>query len=401
MSRKNNFSMEGLLKVVIIVFLFCSAAILAPVTHGSILLNNKSEYYKNLSESEAENKLKLQNTNKVIIPLVINFIKNRLRIPSKFIDRIINHFDILNLNRKELKNLLFNKIIPFHNELKTLFLNSRNYSEILKICNETGLGDFFVTQPPGPQPEKDGDYKSFKYNYEWLDNVWHKRTGDQVQWLYGIFPITACSYYEWKIKVDDYMTKLFDDSRIMGGLSALVIAVADSYIADVIGCIIIFYYLFQDAMLMAYAYNSCCFFDTCEQNQVQILIHLVYNESGISNYDGDITAWNVDAYNTCEEKFQEYEDKTVWQKPLFTYNLGEEVKISNSIDNNGWYSLSNRYYHNDIYEKAPCPPGNWTIHISNTSNWIFQKGEIHIENLQGEKLRTRPYILEVELVPHE
>jgi hypothetical protein len=154
-------------------------------------------------------------------------------------------------------------------------------------------------------------------------------------------------------------------------------------------------------MLMAYAYNCCCFFDWCEQNQVDILVHLVYNESGISNYDGDITAWNVDAYNTCEDKFQIYEDNTVWQKPLFFYNLGEEVRISNSIDNNGWYSLSNRYYNNNIYEKAPCPPGNWTIHISNTANWIFEEGEIHLENLYGDKLRKRPYIVEVELVPHD
>ena len=35
----------------------------------------------------------------------------------------------------------------------------------------------------------------------------------------------------------------------------------------------------------------------------------------------------------------------------------------------GWYSLSERLYFDNIYEQAPCPPGNWTIKIEGSSSW--------------------------------
>jgi hypothetical protein len=375
--KKNLFYACAMISILI------SVSTLAPVVYGSTVSN-----VANKLNTVGENKLDNKNS------LLIKIINNTLDIPLEFIENVFEYFNTFYLNKNELKDFLTKNTFSFQEEIQSLISGENDYNEVSKLL----LNDFsFLNSNGRPEPRKNGNFKSFEYNYNWLDNVWHKRMGDQINYFYTQFPIQASTYYEWKNKVDDYMTEIFFNSMFLGMIAATIIAFSENILVDILGCCIIFYFLYKDATLMAYSYNCCCFFDWCQKNQPDIIVHLVdENGEDISDYNGEIKAWNDDAYKKCNNING---DETVWQKHFFTYILGEEVDICAGEESNGWYSLSNRDYVNNIYEKAPCPPGNWTVYIEDTPRWMFSapENQIHIFNLQGDKLRRRPVIVEAQL----
>ena len=123
----------------------------------------------------------------------------------------------------------------------------------------------------------------------------------------------------------------------------------------------------------------------------EIIVHIVDEfGNGIPGLEIEdhIKAWNVNAYEVCENTTLV---ETVWQKKYFTYTLGPVENFIDVSDESGWYSLTMRKYDKNIYQQAPCPPGEWIIQAGGNSDWrmnttkieyVYGKETVIIDELQ-------------------
>ena len=129
--------------------------------------------------------------------------------------------------------------------------------------------------------------------------------------------------------------------------------------------IAIIFYL--DLQALAYVNNGQEYMHNLKSLEVNILIHIGYNNSGkfvgIDNLykHFGIEAYNLDAYEKCT-------GEEAYTTDFFTYYLGPSTYMEGQGEK-GWYSLRMRYIAEgndniqENYKKAPCPPGRWEIII--------------------------------------
>ena len=316
---------------------------------------------------------------------IFEILSKELGFNLDFIRRVLDYFGINDFKSfEDLHNLFINEIIPLKKEIQNLVSGNIDISDISIEFNDfyrliSGDSTFPVIS--------DGiSFGTYEYEYETCNNVWH---GDTKYFWYNMYPIKSNTYYDWTRAVDALMTKLFWGSFIIGFISGAIIYFGNDIMVDLFGLIFLSILLIYDASFMVYAYNSCLHFDICQNNQPDLLVHIIDQEGeSIDNYDGIITAYNLDAIKVCDK---EDEDDTVWQEHFFTYILGPEDSLIQDSDCQGWYSLSNRHFNENIFEKAPCPPGNWTISVGSTSEWEGRAKSVY--DVRG----MQPIIVEIQL----
>lgn len=314
-------------------------------------------------------------------------IVNLFDIPSDFKERIREYFGLYDLTKKDLKTLMNEKVIPLHKEVKSIISGKTDCSEmsgelrdLLCIFYECFGGNDETNGVYGnPSEQLNGngpDFETYWENYQRATSIWLGNSTPENRWpildLIRLLGISYDNYYDWSTKVTDWLEQLIKISGAIIFLTVFVIAVVpitgiELAIANLLAASFIFIIFYLDLQALAYVNNGHEYMHNLKNLEVNILIHIGYNNSGefvgINNlYEHyGIEACNLNACENCT-------GHEAYTTDFFTYYLGPSTYMEEQGEN-GWYSLRMRYIAEgnkniqENYKKAPCPPGRWRIII--------------------------------------
>jgi len=405
MSEKNNFKMEGVLKVVIVVFLLCTVTTFTPMINANVTkeiikeknlskFNNNTlisyellyELTKNFQMKELLNILKNNIKNKGIISLLTKLDLNKY-------NKIIENFEFSNdfydfynelfdneilLNRVALIKAVRNCISIYKDVYQLLNINiefediNQHHFEILnkyffsKISINNYDDEEHMIYPDNIGLDNNSGFDKYWENYIDALGIWDTDPDIINKWPYmkliNALPLFNCDNYEdWYKQYHEIILGLLNVSAILVGLGGLILLFSpmDSIMLKTIGSLLIIGVLYFDLNLVIYINFAQELFSALVLREVEIFIRVVdENGTGISNLyiePNYIKAKNTDALIKCD-------DTRGKQDKLFIYELGP----ADYVGEDGWYSLKKRdiaEYPDLPYKKAPCPPGNWSIDI--------------------------------------
>ena len=333
--------------------------------------------------------------------------KNNFGIPKGFIEDIIEYFDLLSLDKSELKDLIINKLLPLTNEIKDLHLGEKSFKEcsqeLQDICfifekynNFEDVLDEEIKQS-NLNEDISQDFMDYSIPYRQLYSILYgdvtenKILGDynRVWFALRVFGsvFDEKNYYDWFYGIQDKIDFMRGLTIIFGGFSIAVLAIVpvETYLINGGAALLIFLFFWFNAHLASYVHNGHEYFQMCKNKEVNILLHVVDEEgNGIPDYKiQDIYAVSTDAMNWIDEKG---EDETKGRDThYFQYILGSS-DCMNDNGEIGWYSLETRHiaegYSDPLakYKKAPCPPGNWEIHIDANEYYLsYENKDVYVD----------------------
>ena len=238
---------------------------------------------------------------------------------------------------------------------KEILNNAENKTANVVKYNTIIKNPVFIENSP-----YDDSFIEYWEEYEETVEFWHKPSQDPniknfQEWYENIIPRVN--------DVKDYLLFNIGVSFILCLLGAFEVKLVSLVGWAVLGYNFLKLYNINNDLVEGYLH-----YVVLKNKQVDILVHVKGNttgpeKNGIDNLwtDQRVVAKNTDAINECDGSNGKTDN-------LFTYYLGP----ADDIDQPGWYSIKKRYipeYPDDLDEKAPRPPGNWTLEIKPTPDW--------------------------------
>lgn len=329
------------------------------------------------------------------------FEEDFLNCPS---EEFLNFVKYLNtsMNENNFKQFFKNRFLQLYSEISLVINGKKSINELSPLLQN--ILKYFDSNPK-QKVNSFGSlkiegmietYDQYEERYDDLNDYWHSRSPEYKNTLRGIFLFNILgydesNYYEWSKERDSRDDGIVWASALLIAFGIAVIVLAPDWYVDAIGCLILLAVLFYDVVLLIYIINTYEIFDIIQSSEPDILVHVVNETSvDITGLEGEfIRAQNDNAVNRCEEEG----NNESWSKNYFRYSLGPSEYMKEKTGEEGWYSLNEREFVHNIYEKAPCPPGDWTITIGGNSDWDIN--ETTIQNIEGNEVYIiDPYILE-------
>jgi hypothetical protein len=413
--KKNNNKRNVVITTIFIVLILCSTSIFFPTIIGSnsmeIINDHKENTQKMINdlfnvgiEENRKDSVRLKDIvssyytkfsgdKKSNIGLsnlydMYNFFEERydlqyFELPVSLFDMILNSKNPT-VDHQYFFNLYFQQILPL---FRAIYLNMAsdhkiiNYSSnIMNLINS--MKEDFEPAIDFKEYERlyeftnpnllNDDFEAYKQAYDGCDESWHHSKG----WVfYRIFGISEDTFYDWIDRLQAFATGVFWVSLFLTLISFFVISLGGNEV-DVFGWLLIAGITVYNALLVTYVFNGYEYFTICKNMEPNIVIHVVDEHgNGINGLEHYVVAKNNNAIDICSEYGPG--SQTVWKEIYFTYELGTSSYTNDLNQEEGWYSLSMRLFNDHINEKAPCPPGDWTLTVGGTSSWKKRSMDIN------------------------
>jgi len=382
-----NFYKNKIIKSLIVFCILILLTTAVPATTNlSIKEINKNNYNSSyINETKSiENilmNIKYENlnlfTNNIIFKL-LNF--DKLDVENNFYKEVYNYFEMGDLTKIQLINLLKYKVIPLEKECHSIMLGDKSINEMsLELNNLWTIYNSTINKndlTPFQNTNQDPDFDDYASYYELATNIWLGHPSDEQKWpiltFMDFLGISYDNYYEWSHKVTNHINFTIIASTIITSFCLVVLGgvpIDDSslLLINILAGLIAAMLLYLNFQTLAYVSNGHEYMQRLVEREVNILIHIV-DEDTLEGIDSlwdhyGITAYNQDAYTWCNGEDAKTPD-------FFTYFLGPSLYMD-QINETGWYCLNTHYIgdgysYDDIeknYYKAPCPPGTWRIKI--------------------------------------